>query len=298
MNVAAALLAQARELGMSSLAVVGTSKNAGKSVVIAAVAEALAREGTPFGLASLGRDGESVDALEGTPKPRFWLHPGATFATAAGLVPRSPAAEIVAVTNERCAVGTIVIARSRAPGYVEIAGPPSAAALRRIVTALRKQCRFVLIDGAVDRIAALRGGEDAIVVAVGAATASTPSRAADECAALVGKLRVPPSDAAHDGIAIDGALTASAAAAFVRAGERRQIVVNDPTQIAFGGRAFLELARRLDLRCREPLHPIACSVAPLGPERAFEPHIFSREVAQRTQLPVYDVYADMRTDAA
>ncbi len=298
MNVAAALLAQAREIGMSSLAVVGTSKNAGKSVVVAALAEELAREGTPFGLASLGRDGESIDALEGTPKPRFWLRVGATFATAAVLVPRSPAAEIVAVTRERCALGPIVIAASRAPGYVEIAGPPGAAALRRIVAALRKRCRFVLIDGAVDRIAALRGGQDAIVVAVGAATASTPARAADECAALVGKLRVPSSDAAHDAVAIDGALTATEAAAFVRAGERRQIVVNDPTQIAFSGRTFLELAKRLDLRCREPLHPIACSVAPQGPERAFEPCTFSREVAQRTQLPVYDVYANLRTDAA
>ncbi|MBC5801472.1 MAG: hypothetical protein GIX03_00350, partial [Candidatus Eremiobacteraeota bacterium] len=65
MNVAAALLAQAREIGMASLAVVGTSKNAGKSVVIAALADALGRESTPFGLASPGRDGESVDALEG-----------------------------------------------------------------------------------------------------------------------------------------------------------------------------------------------------------------------------------------
>ncbi|MBC5800693.1 MAG: hypothetical protein GIW94_12100 [Candidatus Eremiobacteraeota bacterium] len=298
MNVAAALLAQAREIGMASLAVVGTSKNAGKSVVIAALADALGRESTPFGLASLGRDGESVDALEGTPKPRFWLRPGATFATAAVLVPRSPAAEIVAVTSERCALGTIVIARSRAPGCVEIAGPPSAAALRRVVTALRAQCGFVLIDGAVDRIAALRGGEDAIVVAVGAATASTAARAADECAALVAKLRVPPHDATHEAVAIDGALTAGEAAALVRAGERRQIIVTDPTQIAFGGRVFLELARQLDLRCRESLHPIACSVAPLWAERAFEPRSFARDVAQRTRLPVYDMYANLKTDAA
>ncbi len=298
MDVAAALLAQARDIGKSSLAVVGTSKNAGKSVVVAALADGLAREATPFGLASLGRDGESVDALEGTPKPRFWLSPGATFATAAVLVPRSPAVEIVAVTAERCALGPIVVARSRVPGYVEIAGPPSAAALRRIVTALRALCGFVLIDGAVDRVAALRGGEDAIVVAVGAATAPTSSRAADDCAALVAKLRLPQCDDARDSVALEGALTAAEAATFARAGERRQIIVTDPTQVAFGGRTFLELAQRLNLRCREPLHPIACSVASLGPERAFEPRTFAHDIALRTRLPVYDVYANLRTEAA
>lgn len=297
MDVAAALLAQARAIGKSSLAVVGTSKNAGKTVVVAAVADALAREATEFGLVSLGRDGESVDALEGTPKPRFWLRRGATFATAAMLLPRSPACEIIAMTGERCALGPVVIARARAAGYVEIAGPPSAAALRRIVTTLRAHSAFVLVDGAVDRSAALRGGEDAIVVAVGAATAATIARASDEAAALVAKLRVPRFDPSRPMLGFDGALTASGAAAFARTGERRQIVVRDPTQLAFGGRAFLELAARLDLRCREPLHPIACSIASLGPQRAFEPRAFAQAVSERTRLPVYDVYAASCTGA-
>ena len=56
-DVAAALLARARALRAPSLAVVGTSKNAGKSVVVAALADALQREGAPYGICSLGRDG-------------------------------------------------------------------------------------------------------------------------------------------------------------------------------------------------------------------------------------------------
>jgi hypothetical protein len=295
MDVAEALVAGARAAGAASLAVVGTSKNAGKSVVVAAVAEALARTREPFGICSIGRDGEAIDAIESTPKPRFVLRPGALFATAEALVPRSPACEILAVTGERSALGAIVIARVRAVTTVEIAGPPTATAVRRVVAALAGLARFVVIDGAVDRIAALRGGRDAIVVATGAASAPTIARAAEDAAALVARLRVPQADAMRAAVRVTGALTAARAARFANEGEGRQIVVDDPTQIAFGGRAFLELAARIDLRCEHPLLPIACTVAPMWSQRAFAPAAFARAVAERTGLPAYDAYAGTQT---
>jgi hypothetical protein len=288
--IAEALLARA--LGAPSIAVVGTSKNAGKTVVIAALAAALSARGSPFALCSIGRDGEAADALDAASKPRFFLRPGATLATAAALVPRSPALEILELTAETSALGSIVLARVRAPGFVEIAGPASAAALRRIVRALGADGRLVLVDGAVDRIAALRGGDDAIVVATGAAGARTMTRALDDVAALVARLRLPVVETRRAAIHVHGALTAGAAASFARANETRQIVVADPTQVAFGGPAFLEFSARLDLRCERPLRVIACSVAPLGPQHSFEPRAFARAVAARTSLPVVDVYAD------
>ena len=137
----------------------------------------------------------------------------------------------------------------------------------------------------------MRDGHDAIVVAVGAAAGPTPARALDEIAALVGRLRLPAADPARDAVRIAGALGAGAAAAFARAGERRQIVVADPTRVSFGGRTFLEISTRLDLRCERTLRVVACSVAPLAAERSFEPRSFARAVAQRTGLPTYDVYA-------
>jgi hypothetical protein len=115
MLVAESLLARARALGLRSLAVVGTSKNAGKSVVVASLIAALSDEGdeAALGLCSIGRDGETIDAIESTPKPRFEVRAGAYFATAETLVPRSPACEIVAITAERSALGRIAIARLR-----------------------------------------------------------------------------------------------------------------------------------------------------------------------------------------
>lgn len=291
MDVARELLERAYAIGSRSIAVVGTSKNAGKSVVVAALASAFTRECEIFGLASIGRDGETIDALVAAPKPRFFLREGAVVATATVLLPRTPALEILEVTAERCALGTIAIARVRAPGYVEIAGPPQASAVRRIVARLATYAPFVVVDGAVDRIAALRGGDDAIVLAVGAASAPTLAHAVDDIAALAARLGLPRHDGIGEAIVVAGALTARAAAEHARTFGRVPLVVADPTRIAFGGRTFLELREHLDLRCQRSLRPIACTVAPIGLERVFEPRAFARAVAERTGLPTYDVYA-------
>ncbi len=292
MDVGAALLARAREAGAESIAVVGTSKNAGKTVTIAALCAALTREGGVYGLCSIGRDGETADALDGSPKPQLFLRPGALIATAAALLPRHPAVEIVAFSVETSALGPIVFARVRAPGRFEIAGPPQASALRRIAVRLHELGAGVtLIDGAVDRIAALRDGEDAIVVAVGAAGAPTLAHAVDDAAALVARLGLKRPHAGAETLEVEGALSLAAASRLAAEGERRQVVVRDPTRIAFGGSAYLRLAERLALRCERPLKPIACTIASLSPERSFEPAAFLRAVARATGLPAFDVYA-------
>ena len=109
--------------------------------------------------------------------------------------------------------------------------------------------------------------------------------------ALVARLRLPLAIPGEDVLRIDGAFGAAAAAELVRAGERRAVVVRDATHVTFGGKAFLELAARLDLRCERVLRPIACTVAPFAWARAFEPRAFARAVAQRTGLPTFDAYA-------
>ncbi|GAC1312083.1 MAG: hypothetical protein NVSMB21_22270 [Vulcanimicrobiaceae bacterium] len=70
-------------------------------------------------------------------------------------------------------------------------------------------------------------------------------------------------------------------------------MVADPTHVAFGGRALLDALRSVDLRARSTLHVVACTVAPYGRERAWEPRTFARAVAERTGLPTYDVCAQI-----
>jgi len=290
MNAGARLLALARAASARSIAVVGTSKNAGKSVDVAAICAALQAEGTAFGICSAGRDGETFDVIDGGPKPRFFLYPGTLLATAAMLFPPEAAIEVLEETGERGALGPIVVARVSGAGYFEVAGPSSASALGRIATSLLRRAEFVVIDGAIDRLAALRERDDAIVVAVGA-TAPTQTGAVDDVRALVTRLRLPAPQADRPALRIEGALTATHAERLAREGERRQVVVGDPTQVAFGGKTFLGLVARLDLRCERPLKPIACTVAPSGPEGRYDAGGFLRAVAAATGLPTFDVFA-------
>ncbi len=228
-----AILDIARAGGQTSLFVVGTGKNVGKTVAMRAVAAAAGRRGLITGITSSGRDGEAVDAADALAKPRLFLTPGTILATARNLVPPHPAAETIDLTDWRTAAGEVVILRVRRAGYFELAGPASAAGIRACVERFaRIGCDQSIVDGALDRVAALAGGDDAVIVSVGAAAARTMEEAVADAQALCARLRIPPYDPALPFVRIEGALTPSIASQFVAARDTRQIVVADPTRVA------------------------------------------------------------------
>jgi hypothetical protein len=293
-HVGASLLQLWQESGARSLVVVGTGKNVGKTVTLRAIYNACAGTNAPCAIASIGRDGEAVDVVDAAAKPRLWLEPQTVIATARNVLPHSPASEILAAAPLLTAAGPLVYARVRTGTFYELIGPPSASALRSVVRDLLAYAPRVLVDGAIDRVAALAGGEDAIVVATGAAAAQTQAEAVDDARALVQRLSVPRIDAGVESLAIEGALTPAMVAQFVRDRERRVVVVRDPTQIALTGKTALNAFDRLTIRCLRPLRVIATTVASIGRERAFEPRAFARDVARATGLPTFDVYTAER----
>ncbi|HEY5256775.1 MAG TPA: hypothetical protein VIJ12_00150 [Candidatus Baltobacteraceae bacterium] len=298
MDVGGALLDLALGGDSPGIAVVGTGKNVGKTVAVRAILGAAQRRKLSTGLASIGRDGEAVDAADGRPKPRFFLRAGTTFATARGALPSSPAVELLRVTEMPTSAGVLVIARVREPGYFEIVGPPTASGIRVTLANLRALgARLTILDGAVDRVAAIAGDDRAIVVATGAASGATIDDVATQARAMVERLATPAFDPLRPFVKIDGALTPGAAAEAIARDERRQIVVRDPSQIAIFGRAFLGLAPRLTVRCERPLRVVATTVASIGGDRYLDPVALARAVAQATGLPTFDVYASARAAA-
>lgn len=294
MQVGGELLAAARAVGARSLFVIGTGKNVGKTVTLRAVYEAAYAQGVVVGLASVGRDGEAFDIGDAKPKPRLWLRPGTVLATATSVVPRSPASAVLEVSSRATAVGGVVYLRVVVPGYFELVGPPTARGVRDIAQRLLAYGDFAVVDGALDRLAAVAGGDDAIVVACGASGRATMDEEVAAVGALVARLRLPAYEPSADCVEIEGALTPSLAAALIAAGERRQIVVADPTKIALAGRSAAGALAHLDLRCRRTLKPIAVTTASIGRMRSFEPRAFIDAVARVSGLPVYDIYAGMR----
>jgi hypothetical protein len=275
------LLELARASGARTIFVVGIGRSVGKTTTLRAVYSAACEAGVRAGLASSG-------------KPRLQLHPQTVFVTARGALARSPAVEILKLSRLQSPGGALLYARATSSAIFELAGPPTASGVREVVEQLAAFSEVVIVDGAVDRVAALAGSNGAIVVACGAAEAKTVQEAVEEAAALVARLRVPRFDDDAPAVDVEGALTAAQAAAFIAAGETRQIVVRDPTQIALSGKAASHAFAKLRIRCRRPLRVVAATIASIGPERSFEPRAFIEAVAAATGLPALDVYAGAR----
>jgi len=279
-----------------SVIVVGTAKNVGKTVTFNALRAAAEARGMRYALTSIGRDGEPSDALDGRAKPRVRVPCGSIVALPEELVPRSPALEILEL-GERSALGRIVFARARQATFCEIGGPPSARAVRATIDRLHALCDGpVFIDGAIDRIAPLAGGADAIVVATGGASGETVERVAAVAADTVARLRTPAYDPARDGPAplrLPAALDALTAEELLDA-PPQTVVVGDPTRIAVRGRLFARLAAHVALRCENALRVVACTTSPDGPGPGLDPVALVRAVARATSLPAYDVLAGVR----
>jgi hypothetical protein len=279
-----------------SVVVVGTAKNAGKTTTFNALRAVAARHGVAIAVTSIGRDGEPSDALDAEPKPRVRLAPGTIVALPAGLVPRSPALAILEA-GAPSALGTTVFARVVLPVTCEIAGPPTARAMRETIERLRTLGTGpVFVDGAIDRIAALAGGDDAVIVATGAASGATLARVAAVAADTVARLMLPGRDPLRERarvIVVPGALDARDAEELLADARGATVVVEDPTRIAIRGALFAKLRAAIDLRCERPLRVVACTTSPVGRDAALAPRALVEAVARATGLPTFDVVADL-----
>jgi hypothetical protein len=278
--------------------VVGTAKNAGKTTTFNALRAVARRHGATIAVTSIGRDGEPSDALDDAPKPRVHLAAGTYVALSAGLVPRSPAFAILDDDGGAVgALGSTVFARVVVPTTCEISGPPTARGMRRTIDRLHALCAGpVIVDGAIDRIAALAGGNDAVIVATGAASGATIARVAELAADTIARLTTPGRDPARERarvVLVAGALDARDAEELLANAADATVVVEDPTRIAVRGALFARLRATVDLRCERPLRVVACTTSPVGRDATLPARELVEAVARATGLPAFDVVADL-----
>jgi hypothetical protein len=158
------------------LALVGLAKNSGKTVTLAALLRELETEGRLIGVTSVGRDGEERDVIDARiEKPRVRLRAGSLVATTDALLSVSAIAHTVLEnTGVRTPLGSVLIARLRDPGTIEVAGPSASEDVRAVSDAmLGHGAEQVLIDGAIDRRAASSPAvTDGLVMSTGAVLGS------------------------------------------------------------------------------------------------------------------------------
>ncbi|MEG0284346.1 MAG: hypothetical protein RR601_06050 [Erysipelotrichales bacterium] len=135
-----------------SIAVIGLSKNAGKTTTLNSVLELLSYEDVM--LTSIGYDGEDTDLIFGTGKPTILVKEGMIIATAKKCVLTSDINfEILETTGYNTPLGEIVIVRCLSDGLVELAGPSYNKQLIGVINLLKgfNKNGLVIVDGALNR---------------------------------------------------------------------------------------------------------------------------------------------------
>ena len=179
---------------LSSLAIVGTAKNVGKTTTMNWLIARFEARGIRLGLTSVGRDGEDLDMVTDRPKPRITPPPGTLVATAHLSAKRSSARlKEVRATPFRTAIGPVSIYEVQTMGTVEVAGPVSVGDTRRLVEMLRELgAKQVIVDGAIDRRASAASDlAEGVILATGLALSEDPEEVVRRTAAHVRWLSLP-----------------------------------------------------------------------------------------------------------
>lgn len=158
--------------GLRTVAVLGMSKNTGKTVALNHLLAQAAAAGVSVGVSSIGRDGEAQDQVYGVPKPPVLVWPGNLVATARATLQRASVhTRFLAGTGIDSPMGEIVLVQVQAYGAMEIAGASCSSAQRAVIAQLQ-QCgaALVLLDGALGRSQhASPAIADGVILSTGAA---------------------------------------------------------------------------------------------------------------------------------
>lgn len=156
------------------VSIVGTSKNAGKTVTLNEIISQAHEKGIKLGLISTGRDGERKDVLTETEKPPVYVRRGTILTTVENAIKGEHAGiEIFRVTDYNTPMGRVVLGRATEDGYAEISGPYSSLTIKEVCMEMQSLgAELVLIDGSLDRRAsAAPYVSDGTILATGASLA-------------------------------------------------------------------------------------------------------------------------------
>ncbi|MGI9134424.1 MAG: hypothetical protein ACR2I0_10865, partial [Rhodoferax sp.] len=169
---APSLWQRVRAEGLSTLAVLGMTKNTGKTVTLNHLLACAADAGLLHGVTSIGRDGEAQDQVFAFPKPPIMVWPGTLVATARDTLARSKVPyQMLAGTGIDSPMGEVLLVRARGHGAMEVAGASRSSDLQTLIALQKAQgCSLVLLDGALGRSHhASPAVADGVVLATGAA---------------------------------------------------------------------------------------------------------------------------------
>lgn len=179
-----------------SVSIIGMNKNVGKTTTLNHILKE-ARGNLSLGLTSIGRDGEEVDRVTETEKPKIYIEEGTVLATAKQCLFNSDITrEIIKSTGIHTPMGEVIICRALSDGYVDLGGPSLNSFLAHIREELLSlNCDLVIIDGALSRKTfASPAITKATILSTGAALSRSMRKVIDETKHAVELLSLPHED--------------------------------------------------------------------------------------------------------
>lgn len=184
-----------------TIAIVGCSKNSGKTTAMNHVLYGLKDAVDRIGLMSIGIDGEEADFWLGVPKPRVIVREGFLVATADKAI-KSGTAQVrtIAKTGAVTPLGELVLVRVEREGMLVLAGVRHKADVRLLVDMMLKhQAQKVIIDGSYQRLmAADPEVSDGVILATGAILGRTIREVAKRTRQVLDRLLVSQIDSEDD----------------------------------------------------------------------------------------------------
>ena len=292
-------------------ALVGMSKNAGKTTVLNHLLGHFRQGGMTVAITGIGRDGEDTDIVTGTKKPKIYVPPGSIVATAEALLGLSDITpEIIEATGFRTPMGRVIIARALSAGFVQLGGPSVSCQLSELLKTLKAhKAGKVLIDGAVSRKSASSPHlAQAVVLCTGASLASSMDEVVRSTRFAAGMLMLPPprgpaatgqaSPAPPDDdcvqVRVCGALTNAKINNLLASGRvlrGTEIICDDPSKILISQSTCEKLAARgASLAVESPANLAAIAVNPVSARGfSFKKDVFLQKMAEAVPVPVFDV---------
>jgi len=276
-----------------SIAIAGMAKNVGKTTTLNHLIQGFGAHGIRLGLTSIGLDGEEIDAVTNTPKPRIFVPRGSIIATAERLLVQrdlfSITKEILAVTDIGTPLGRVIVARALSSGFVQIAGP----SIMEQIFVLTKDLRAfgadkIIVDGAIGRKSlAMPDIADAVVLATGASLAKSVDNVIAQTRHIVDIFNLPTADIALPHICIKGAVTDTKVADHYD----KYIVAEDASKILLTPAAIQKISIRGGaLAVRRSINLAAVTINPVSPHgHSFNAKDFLEKMRAALPVPIFNI---------
>ena len=277
------------------IALIGMGKNVGKTTVLNYLIKSFAAQNKSLALTSIGRDGEDVDVVTKTTKPRIFAPSGSIVATAEGLLSLCDISlEVLNVTDYYTPMGRVCIVRALTQGFVQLGGPSIAAQMASLLDGLPFDIDKILIDGAISRKSlAAPHIADAAILCTGAAISSDINEVIAQTRFIANIYLLPQAMPKDGDIVLQGAVTDNIIQPLLNTPDlkNKRVVAEDAGKIFISRPMYEKLQiRRVGLAVLKPIVLAAITVNPTSPRGySFAAQEFLERMREAVPIPVYDV---------